>query len=122
MNAAIVSNPIGDMLGGTSVANDEVEEPRLDPGTPVSKPSTSMGSLPVPARLKREGSGKGSPPFAVRSGNAKRHSVAPAITSDEMDFARLVELRLPPAVDKSWRETFLATKQLNQVRAVRERL
>ena len=36
-----------------------------------------------------------------------------------MDFARLVALRLPSAVDKSWRETFFATKQLNQVTPTR---
>ncbi|KAL1522216.1 hypothetical protein AB1Y20_021853 [Prymnesium parvum] len=106
MNAAIVGSPIGNMLVGSGVANDDVDDPRNEGGYSEALHYTS----PVAVR-----------PNAKRTESFRVH-VRPSLSSEmnndvdlEEEFAILDSLQLPSEISLSWRETFAATKQLNQL-------
>uniref|UniRef100_A0A7S4HTF9 SLC12A transporter C-terminal domain-containing protein n=1 Tax=Prymnesium polylepis TaxID=72548 RepID=A0A7S4HTF9_9EUKA len=110
MNPAIVSTPIGNMLAGSNVADDEVDETRLDDVAGAAQQISREASPHSSRASKKESS------FSSKKGS-RRHSVAPELADLDLtaEMAVLDELNLSPEVDKSWRETFTATKQLNNL-------
>jgi len=124
MNAAIVSQPIGDLLQGTAVTDDNIEESRMS----SRGPDDAAGARPVSPDAVRKGGS-----FSIKRANSSGLSARPdqkhnpmkkrtsVVAMDEMknmsvaDDLALKELNMTEELANSWRETFAATKLLNSL-------
>jgi hypothetical protein len=116
MNAAIVSQPIGSLLQGTSVTDDHTEAPRIESDAVEPDPLAAVAPSPKPVRK----------PSANDSFSKERHdkesykrktSVVKMATDLPMESESqlLHQLNLSEAVAQTWRATFTATKLLNSL-------